>query len=218
MARALAVAAGAALLGAVGWAAVLRYASYELGWLAWGIGAGVGWSAVRAGARGPAPAVVAAALTVLSIFGGKLLGYALRIHADTREAAGQQALAHEEYRTDAADWAALPGGGRADVETVRAFMTTHEYSSDDGEPPADEEVAWFRSEVAPMLEWFHAEQPTPEEFADYAAADMRAQIYADSSLASLVLTDLEPVDALFVFFGLSTAFGLVKRAGRPRSD
>ena len=210
---ALAAAAGAGLVGAVGWALLLVLASYEIGWLAWGIGGLVGWAAVRAGGRGQVLAGAAALVTVLAIFGGKMLGYALQIHTDSKEMAAQEALAFDEYQKDAADWAALAVNGAPAPEAVRVFMATHDYAEGDGAEVDAEQLDGFLTHIVPMLAWFHAEEPTREEFAERSAADLRRMIYAESSLVGFVLADLNGIDALFAFFGISTAFGLVRRSG-----
>lgn len=215
--RALAAAAGAGLVGAAGWALLLVLASYEIGWLAWGVGGLVGWAAVRAGGRGQALAGAAALVTVLAIFGGKMLGYALQIQGDSREMAAQEALALDEYRVDAADWAVLAADGAPAPEAVRTFMATHDYAEGDGTEVDREQLDAFLTHVAPMLAWVHAEEPTPEEFTARSAADLRRMIYAESSLTGFVLADLNGIDALFAFFGISTAFGLVKRASGKRA-
>jgi len=210
--RALAAAAGAGLVGAAGWALLLVLAAYEIGWLAWGIGGLVGWAAVRAGGRGQVLAGAAALVTVLAIFGGKMLGYALQIHTDSREMATQEALAFDEYEKDAADWAALTAQGAPAPDAVRAFMAAHDYAEGDGAAVDAEQLDSFLTHIVPMLAWFHAEEPTREEFAERSAADLRRMIYAESSLTGFVLADLNGIDALFAFLGISTAFGLVKRA------
>lgn len=69
------IAAGglAGLVGAALWAAIAYYANMEIGYLAWGIGAAVGFAtAAGASARGPILGVIAVVITIVSICGGKL--------------------------------------------------------------------------------------------------------------------------------------------------
>lgn len=71
----------AGALGAALWAAISYYLNAEIGWVAWGIGAAVGYC-VRLGAReltGPVPAVIAVGLSLLSIAAGKYALIAVHI-------------------------------------------------------------------------------------------------------------------------------------------
>jgi len=65
----------AGVIGAVIWAAIAYYANVEIGYLAWGIGALVGFAVAAASSGGGAAAgVIAVLITVLSICGGKYVG------------------------------------------------------------------------------------------------------------------------------------------------
>ena len=207
----MAAAGGAALVGAVGWALLLKEAGYEIGWIAWGIGALVGWVAVKVGGRGRMLAVGAAVLTVLSILAGKLLGYHLQVDASAGQMADQEALAYDEYMRDASDWAELCANGQPTPENVRGFMSAHDYVEPGREPIPDEDLDYFLARMAPRLQWMQTEKPSPDEFRARSESDLRAMVYAESSLPELVLADLNHFDALFAFLGISTAFGLVMR-------
>ncbi|MEO0476787.1 MAG: hypothetical protein AAF085_12595, partial [Planctomycetota bacterium] len=66
-------AATAGFLGALLWGAVTYFTEYEIGWIAWGIGAAVG-AAMFAGAKeasGPQTGGIALAIALLAILGGK---------------------------------------------------------------------------------------------------------------------------------------------------
>lgn len=208
----LAAAGAGALVGAIGWALLLKQAGYEIGYIAWGIGALVGWAAVKAGGRGRTLAVGAAVLTVFSIFAGKLLGYHLQVGAGAEEMADQEVQAYDEYMQDASDWAELCANGQPAPEVVRGFMSTHEYVEPGQESIAAEELDSFLAHMAPRLEWMQSAKPTSAEFRARSASDLRTMVYADSGLTELVLDDLNLFDALFAFLGISTAFGLVMRS------
>lgn len=215
----LAAAGVGALVGAIGWALLLKQAGYEIGWIAWGIGALVGWIAVKAGGQGRTLAVGAAVLTVFSIFAGKLLGYHLQVEAGAEEMADQEVQAYDEYLHDASDWAELCANGEPAPEAVRGFMSTHEYAEPGREQIPAEELDSFLAYMAPRLEWMQSEKPTPEEFRARAESDLHELVYAEANLPALVLADLNHYDALFAFLGISTAFGLVMRAKKgPRSE
>ncbi len=81
---ALAAAGGVALAGALAWGFMISSAGYELGWLAWGIGAAIGYACRQMGGRGMGAALICGALAVVSIFAGKYIGASERIN-DERE-------------------------------------------------------------------------------------------------------------------------------------
>ncbi|MBL8897640.1 MAG: hypothetical protein JNM84_08430, partial [Planctomycetes bacterium] len=72
-ALALPAAAGAALLGALVWAAISHFANFEIGWIAWGIGAGAGAACAALGGRTQVHAILCAAIALAGIAGGKAL-------------------------------------------------------------------------------------------------------------------------------------------------
>lgn len=62
------------LLGGALWALIVALTDYEVGWLAWGIGVGIGAAMVRlTSARGYLVAAIAAGFAVLGLLTGKLL-------------------------------------------------------------------------------------------------------------------------------------------------
>ncbi|MCB9838920.1 MAG: hypothetical protein H6813_06235 [Phycisphaeraceae bacterium] len=75
------------LLGAVVWALVYHYADFEVGWIAWGIGAlaGLGVRAAAQNASGGGPGIAAVAAAVLCLLVGKFGG----LYLDINEAIGQ---------------------------------------------------------------------------------------------------------------------------------
>lgn len=67
------------LIGAAIWAGIVYYADYEIGLLAWGIGAAVGYG-MLAGVKenpGPASGTIALVIALLSIVGGKYIAIEL---------------------------------------------------------------------------------------------------------------------------------------------
>ncbi len=76
---------GAVIGGAIGatiWALISYYTNYEIGWIAWGIGAMVG-AGMMVGARDVQSSmcgVIAAVIAVASIVGGKFAAVAIDVH------------------------------------------------------------------------------------------------------------------------------------------
>lgn len=91
MKLAIAAAAGlaAGLVGAAAWAALAYFANFEIGWLAWLIGGGVGFAvAIAANAKGganQATGALAAAIAILAIVGGKFAAVSLVVDKAIKE-------------------------------------------------------------------------------------------------------------------------------------
>jgi len=70
----------AGIIGAVVWAAIAFYGDLEIGWIAWGIGAAIGFamSAVSK-SGGPGAAAFAVLITVASLVGGKYLAVQMAV-------------------------------------------------------------------------------------------------------------------------------------------
>lgn len=196
-ARALTFAGIAALLGAAAWGLVSFYGHFETGWLAWGIGAFVGFAAVKAGGHGNLIALAAGALTLLSIGTGKQLAFQLAVDQGTTRFLEEHITpaAHQERSRDAADWVAL--GERPTSEQVQAFAEDHGY--DPSDPTA------FAAEEGPRLRDFAEQKPSLEQWRDH----IRGTVAAEASFLDHLRSDFHPADILFVLLGIASAFGLV---------
>jgi len=70
----------AGIAGAAVWAGIAYFAGYELGWVAWGIGALVGFACAKGSERGGAQvALLAAGITIMSLLAGKYLAVELLV-------------------------------------------------------------------------------------------------------------------------------------------
>lgn len=196
--KALAFAALAALAGAAAWGLIAYFAKVEIGYLAWGIGALIGFAIVKAGGHGTLLAVAGAALSVLSIGTGKHLAFRMLLdHEFTAQVAKIDPGVYEAQLQDATAWAAL--GEQPSDEQVKAFAEKHEFEFRD--------AASFRSEVGEQLTWIATEKPTLPQWRARLVADTAARV----SFVEYLKDDFHPFDVLFVGLGLVTAFGLVNR-------
>ena len=198
---------GGAVVGAVVWAAIAYFANYEIGWIAWGIGLAVGGGCVALGGRGQQLAVVCAALTLVSILGGKYLGTKLIFEKVLSEGIG--VVSQEQYDTWKTDWTAfakLPA--QPSDEQLRQFMSEYEYHAEapDDIPPAD--VEEFRLDNAPFLRGMAERSPSIGDAQGVAAEVLASNV----SIIDLVVDELNLMDLLFAALGIASAFGLVQRA------
>jgi hypothetical protein len=73
-------------------------------------------------------------------------------------------------------------------------------------------AAEFAAETGPKLRAFHSQQPTLEQWRQGIGDEIRAE----ASFVDYLREDFHVLDILFVFLGLSTAYGMVARATEAR--
>ncbi len=197
------------LVGAGAWAALALVGSLEVGYLAWGIGAGIGFVMVKLGARGTGLGVAAAALAILSIFGGKYVAMHMAL-----ERAIDDVLTTENYQvavTDASDFVAL--GDDPSDEVLVHYMYDHEFTDAESEfEITEDDVELFRALSADSLREFDAAGTTFAVWRDDAEANMRSSLAA-AGLGPIdsLREELSPIDIVFALLGIATAFRIVAR-------
>lgn len=203
--KVIGAAIGAAILGAAVWAGIAIKTDYEIGWVAWGIGALVGFVTMKAGGVGMRPAVMAAVLAALSIFGGRIgathfsLNDSYDAYLNGEDFQGQLL----DMKSDALDYSHLKG--EVDDEALTKFLVAHEYLAADGTQDFNaESLAAVRANLIPLLKQVR----TPTGELDYIDG-VRASIKAEYGLMDALKEGLELIDILFLFFGVGTAFKLV---------
>jgi hypothetical protein len=207
---------GGAIVGAFVWGGIAYLTNYEVGYVAWGIGALVGGLARFMGSRGQTAGIVCGVLALASIAGGKYLATKWTIRAGIDESISM-ALTEEAYRealTDARDFAALESR-----DQYAEFMVSHNFTAAQtaAEVGADE-LESFEQHSVPGLRWIHANRPSFEQWRARESERMRALMQEflddDQSILEIVKENLGPIDILFAFLGVATAFQLA-RAGMP---
>jgi hypothetical protein len=209
----LLAASGAALLGTAVWAGIMLIASYEHGIVAWAVGGVVGIAAVKAGGRGATLGILCAVLSLLSILGGKLVGYHLQISEGIGTSITENCTPElfAELEIDAVDYAALPA--EPTDEQLTEFLFSHHYSAASSLVGVTEkELLMFQEYDAPVLVAIQEEGMTIEGWRIRGAEVMRADVAEEGSLLDFVIADLNAIDLLFALLGISTAFGLVHKA------
>lgn len=199
------------LVGVVAWAAIAVYAGYELGYVAWAIGGVVGFGAVKLGGRGSTLAVVAAVVSLASIFLGKVVANQMILNREVD--AVQAGLTQADYDEAVADAEALSKLTSGDDD--RQFMFDRGYS--DAETPQsirESDIENFRQYQVPVLKRLHGEKLDIDSWRS-AVSD---SAFGELSVMSLVLEELNAMDLLFAALGVATAFGIVMKAGAESSD
>lgn len=196
-------AVGGAILGAIAWALIAVFTGYEIGWIAWGVGAGVGYGAHLLEGRGRAMGAICAVLAALSILGGKMM---VVNHFVNEEMAtlGDFQPTRENYEAIKAEAAAFAALGSE--QEYPAFMVQYQYTdaATAGEVTA-EEVADFKEWNEENLRAWNTEPPTYEAWsADFAS---NSAAFADSiPKTELLFSSLGAMDILFFALGVITAF------------
>lgn len=191
----------AAAVGAGVWALISILTGYEIGYVAWGIGALVGGAAAVSGGRGPVSGGSAVACALVAILAGKAIALGPVI-----DDAFEDLFVEADYQELMADAEAYPGS--ADFDALSAFIVDHSY----GESGSEEEVDDFLATWGPLLDRWKAEKPSFETWRDAQVERAKAEAFAGQSWFDRYQTCFGLFDLIFIALGVTTAF---KLAGRP---
>jgi hypothetical protein len=189
-----------AALGAALWAGISALTGYEIGYVAWAVGLFVGVGASALGGHGQTTGAACAVLTLAAIFAGKVLAVHCVAPGELRTAVAE-ALTREAYdhqMNAARDFSRL----NTDAQ-YRQFMVKHGFS--EAPSPAavtTEELAGFKEQAVPVLRRFHTEKLTFRQWQDHWSQVFTEQL----PIVDMVLDNLGPIDLLFAFLGVATAF------------
>ena len=188
----------AGVIGALLWAGISFYANVEIGYLAWGIGALVGF-AVAAGSSGGgvAPGLAAVLITILSICGGKYVGSYWMVDKMFAEAG--------DITTDWTDTqfiSALANDVLSDPQmedTYADFEFDDEAEGADYYPPeiwTEAQTQWEAMEIT--------EREAFQEKRKREISDAISQVRGSVAMASFK-SSFGPVDIVFFILGVITA-------------
>jgi short subunit fatty acids transporter len=192
--RALIAGASAGLLGGIGWYLIVRFTGYEVGWIAWGIGLGVGSAMAAATAvRSKALAAQAGLLAAAALIVGKVLifqwaaGPALAKELQQNPEALRQLAFMQMYESGA-----FPTDVQAQVTALA-----------DDEPWPDSLTARIESLVDS-----HIQQMGGGEL-ESAALQMAGMLRSEVSVVDGVFASLSLFDLLWFFLAIGTAWKLL---------
>ena len=202
----LLVGAGAAVIGGVVWAGIAAAIDMELGWIAWGLGALVGFAMVMA-AREPSPTLgaQAAGLAVVGLLIGKVLIF---------NWVGVQAISEVPIETLLAD---IPMESMAymvycdmrdDGAFSKEYVTFMEDDSATWEELSDEQTTRFEAEEAKIQK--RVEGMGPTELERIARTQMK-ELAREIPLSDKIQAFLSPYDALWVILAVVSAFSIAAK-------
>lgn len=193
----------AGFAGAVVWALIASLTGYEIGWLAWGIGAAVG-GAVAWGSEGtPAMGVAAVIISVLAIVGGKYISVEMLL-AKEMDSANEQIAAQMETEEYYISW--LADAVVAQIEEAGGTVSWPEGADDETTLLQEQYPAeiWGKAQIV----WTNMTSEEQDQFkedvkqqVDENIAMFTAGVRKDGFLASFSL-----FDGLFFFLAIGTAY------------
>ncbi len=209
---ALPVPVAAAIAGALLWKYIAVTTGYEYGVIAWGIGGAIGFAAALAGLRGTKTGMVCGLLVALSMFGGKYMVYSSMPGSEIQawldilpeDAMNELRADHQEYLDDAELFAAIPHTDHS----VKQFMVNRAYTeAERARDVSEEDLLWFREQWQDSLINLNVEKP---DFNTWLEREYTGESNDDYSPVNALAEDLDGKDGLFLFFGIATAFRLVR--------
>ncbi len=199
----LALAAGvvAALAGGVAWAAMVLLTDYEIGFVAWGIGALVGWAMARVTVnRSRSLALAAAALALVGLIAGKGL-----VTAGSQGAIADELTADEQFLAGAVAWQ-MYDAGQLEPGTMEAIRATEEA----GDTLSDALWADMTAQADTRVDALS--DADRRALAEEAAAGFISQL----GLVDGIRAQLSGFDLLWMLLALGTAFQMMDaRKGVP---
>ncbi len=202
----------AGALGALVWAAVVYFTEYEIGWIAWGVGAMVGFAVALGNEdkhRSPTAAgVLAVAITVVSIVAGKYLAVQTLMPSDDEIVA----LFTQEFENEDFVISYVADDVAAEYEAAGRPVAWPEgvdpsNAADQGDYPAD---VWADAEVR----WGAWDAEEQASFRETRRAEVAANVEASmpelrAAFASGGFTgSFSPMDLIFFGLGMVTAWGM----------
>ncbi len=193
----------AAVVGGAVWAAIVKFANLEVGWVAWGVGllVGVAMAAVTP-QRGRAMAMLAALLAA----GGLVAGKTMIIKFATEPALAEEIAADEEWLAEAAAHElyaidALPEDVRARYDAL---------ADDDTIPDA----LWADMLAAGAA---HLEAAEPED-RDSIAEGYASYLLSGIDFMTLLQMQMSLWDLLWFGLAISTAWKIMAREGSAAAE
>lgn len=188
------------------WKLIAIVTEYEIGIVAWAVGGAIGIVAVALGSIGIRTAIICSVMVLCSIIGGK---YLIQDHYLGDGSEMQALLASEELSQFYQDYAEIALHYVNHVHTdeeIRDFMVEYEYTeaispTEISEAELNEFKEYDAAELHAMVE---AASPGSETN-DLSSEDIMNSL-ADYSPWDGVKDSLAPIDFLFFFLGIATAF------------
>lgn len=193
----------AGIAGAALWAFVAYKLGLEIGWIAWIIGALVGFAVSMAGGQGGNAGLVAAAIAVLAICGGKIATVEMTISRGIEKgfASTEARASFEKMRTAAPAFRKVTSR-----DQYPAFMIAHRFTeAAKPEEVTPEELERFEQSKAPDLQDFENRYRSFDEWKTKKSQSITLEIGRSISLWDELKATLGFFDVIFFCLGIGTA-------------
>jgi hypothetical protein len=209
----------AAAIGAIAWALVAKFTGYEVGYVAWGVGALIGFTSALLGGKGVTNGVVCAVLALAAIASGKVLGSMWTTEQNAREAFAEEMLSQESYNmmmAESQEFAAISD----ETDYPKFLVDNGYYELTSVEEVTPGHIAQFKEQTAERLrqmaqtdptyeQWKESETPHAMEVVD-AYAKEEAALWTIGDHIAWSKDNLAAMDILFAVLGIASAFALGK--------
>ena len=195
-----------ALLGGALWYMVAIKMNYEVGLLAWFIGGGIGLAAMLSGGRSHKAGAICSILLVISVLSGKYMAASVYqseasefVESNSAHQEIDFKLIYQEEMKDARDFSRIAH----EDDQLRHFMAIRGYSKAfQASDITDAELAAFRKESGPRMNYLATNNPTFDEWRLYTLE----KSVKDITPTDLVIGSFTPLNILFLVLGIVTAY------------
>jgi len=199
----------AAIIGAFVWKFIAVAFDYELGLIAWGVGGAIGFAAAMFGSRGQTAGFICGVLALLSIFGGKYMAYST-FQAEIADTYSSQSQELRQAYNEEKALAEIYVSGTQSEQSQKQFMADYGYTySTEASGVTDEEFDNFVTYAVPRLESLAYDSMSFDTWSDTTYEDAMGGY----STIDLIKESFGLLDALFLLFGIATAYRLASGEG-----
>lgn len=198
---------------------------FEIGWLAWGIGAACGFGAAFLGGGGQRAGVIAAIIAVVAIGAGKFMGCAVSLaNYDATDDEFAKAEFRKNYTPEIhaeSAQASIAWANRSNYQNPDPFILEWGHDLDNNRLVSSEEREMFTSVWQPLYnKWGQTPPPFNEAQSDYvnqASSVFSQTIQEDVTVMDVVIENMGLLDIVFIALGVATAFGVANKFAPPPS-
>ena len=179
------------VVGALIWGAISYFTGYEVGYVAWGIGALIGFLCAASGGGGMSDGAVCAVIAVLSLVGGKYLAVQMSLDKELKPIFEP---AYELQKAEAQEFVKLNTD-----EELKQFMVENGYTDATSSTSVRSvEFDEFERTSAPLLLKL-SDGMSYDEYQDEMVAQM-------GGVTKIVKDGIGGIDVVFFLLGIYTAF------------
>ena len=171
--------------------AIAHFTGYEVGYVAWGIGALVGFLSAKAGGEGMPNGAICAVITIAALLAGKFVAFKMTFDVELKALLEPS---YEVQKTEAEQFATLDS-----KDDWRAFVFANDYSeSPTVEGVTEDELQGFEEMTVPLFEKLN-QGMTYDDYQSFVMGESGGMMGAFKE-------SFGAMDILFFVLGIITAF------------